>query len=161
MPAPFGDAADVEGAGRRLDAYRALLRREIGGHDRRAPRLRARRATARETAARHPASTRVRSQVHADDAGGRDQHLLDRDSRRSRGDLGCHRLRRLEPLIARARVGAAAVDDHGAHEAAGVCEIGARHEDRRGLHLVRREERRARRRLCPRRSARCRARPTP
>ena len=63
--------------------------------------------------------------MHADDAGGRDQHLIDRTADFAR-DFRRHRLRRLEALIARAGVGAPAVDDHGANHAAGRASARAR-----------------------------------
>src|SRR5690606_35046932 len=83
------------------------------------------------------AARRVAIEVHADEAGRRDQDLFGRaaDERRR----GVHRgARRLQSPDAGAGVGAAAVDHDGAHEAAAAGQLLPRDLHGRRLDLIRR-----------------------
>ena len=96
---------------------------------------------------RDAAAEPVHRQVHADDAGRGDQHLLDWTADEL-GGLGRHCARVGHAEVAGARVRAAAVDDDGAGHSAGGTQMLTRKENRRGLGEIGREHGgRARRRV--------------
>ena len=72
----FGDAPDPECAGRRVHLHGKLLRAHVGGHD--AARGIVPVAAQRGKGGRRAVDHLLDGKVHADDAGGGDQHLLDR-----------------------------------------------------------------------------------
>ena len=143
-PGAFGHPADRDPRAAEIDRGGRLLGERIGRHDG-ARGHRTLIGAERAHRQRQPGADLLDRQCDADDAGRRDEHLFGRAADQP-GGLRGHVARDLQPFVARARVGAPAVDDDGARHAARAREVLARDEHGRRLGAVGREDRGRRRR---------------